>query len=924
MKVRLLLSLCLSGILAVAQTPKKPLDHDVYDRWQTVSSEMLSANGKWLAYSVVPQEGDAELTLQPVSGGKTLKVSRVKEASFSANSQYTIFLINPSYQEIRTAKIKKKKPFDMPKDSLGIIENGKAGIKKFAAVKSFSLPELSSQAIAIHLHPADSSKKAGSELIVYHLPAGSETRIKFVKDYTWSDNGKLLAYSTTASKKDSASRSGVYIYDTQSKSIRRISEGRSDYSNLAFDKSGNQLAFTMETKAKKPAVKTRELGYFNLKLDSVLSLANNTSRGMLNGWEVSMNGKPEFSRDGRRLFFGTSRITPPKDTSLVDFENAKVDIWNYKDDYLQPMQLKNLERELKRSYRAVVKPDQPHFIVQLANEEIQELQPGDKGNAEYALGYSNAGHRISMQWEGSGYRDIYLVSIKDGSRIKIAEGIKDRPDFSPRGRHVVWYDRNDSTWYAYNVKTKTRRALTRNLKVAFYDEQNDVPDQASPYGLCAFEADDKSVLIYDKYDIWKFSLEKAEALNITRGSGRRNNITLRYYDLEKTREERLKSDVDVVKAGKILFLDAFNNTTKEAGWYSTTLNANNAPKHVVMGPVGYSRPFMVAGSSLMIYKKESYTQPPDLYFSNGFSAEKKLSAINSWQKDYNWGTAELFRWTTPAGYKSEGVLYKPEDFDPSHKYPMIVYFYEKVTDNLNRYIAPAPTPSRLNISFFVSNGYLVFTPDISYETGYPGRGAEEYINSGVNELKKNSWVNGAKIGIQGQSWGGYQVAHLITRTNMYAAAWAGAPVVNMFSAYGGIRWETGMSRQFQYERTQSRIGATIWEKPELYRENSPLFFLDKVNTPVAIMANDADGAVPWYQGIEMFTALRRLGKPVWMLNYNNEAHNLMQRQNRKDIQRREQQFFDHFLKDAPIPVWMDKGIPATEKGKNWGFELVNP
>jgi dipeptidyl aminopeptidase/acylaminoacyl peptidase len=252
---------------------------------------------------------------------------------------------------------------------------------------------------------------------------------------------------------------------------------------------------------------------------------------------------------------------------------------------------------------------------------------------------------------------------------------------------------------------------------------------------------------------------------------------------------------------------------------------------------------------------------------------------------------------------------------------MIAYFYEKVSETLYSYQAPAPTPSRLPISFFVSNGYLVFTPDISYETGHPGKSAVEYVNSGVEYLKKNSWVDGKHLGIQGQSWGGYQVAYLITVNNMYAAAWAGAPVVNMTSAYGGIRWESGNNRQSQYEHGQSRIGASLWTRPDLYMENSPLFHLPNVHTPVAIMSNDADGAVPYYQGIEMFTALRRLNKPVWLLMYNGEAHNLVQRQNRKDITIREQQFFDHFLKGAPMPAWMATGVPAIEKGKNWGFEL---
>lgn len=252
---------------------------------------------------------------------------------------------------------------------------------------------------------------------------------------------------------------------------------------------------------------------------------------------------------------------------------------------------------------------------------------------------------------------------------------------------------------------------------------------------------------------------------------------------------------------------------------------------------------------------------------------------------------------------------------------MILYFYEKLSDGLYKYIAPSLTPSRLNISFFVSRGYLVFTPDISYTIGHPAKSAYDYVVSATKDLMKNKWVDAANVGIQGQSWGGIQVAQLITMTNIYKAAWAGAPVANMTSAYGGIRWQGGVNRQFQYEKTQSRIGATLWEKPELYIENSPLFHLPNVKTPLVIMANDADGAVPWYQGIELFTGMVRLGKKVWMLTYNGEAHNLVQRKNKKDIQIREQQYFDWLLKGAKPPRWITEGVPAVKKGIDWGLEI---
>ena len=237
------------------------------------------------------------------------------------------------------------------------------------------------------------------------------------------------------------------------------------------------------------------------------------------------------------------------------------------------------------------------------------------------------------------------------------------------------------------------------------------------------------------------------------------------------------------------------------------------------------------------------------------------------------------------------------------------------------YTPPSPTPSRLNIPFFVSRGYVVFAPDISYTTGHPGNDAYNYIVSGARAVVKLGYVDSTKLGLQGQSWGGYQIAILITKTKLFAAAWAGAPVANMTSAYGGIRWGSGLNRQFQYEKSQSRIGASLWEKQNLYIENSPLFHLPKVTTPLVIMSNDADDAVPWYQGIEMFTAMRRLNKPVWLLVYNNEAHNLIERKNRKDIQIREQQFFDWKLKGEKPAKWLTEGVPATQKGIDWGLKV---
>ena len=327
----------------------------------------------------------------------------------------------------------------------------------------------------------------------------------------------------------------------------------------------------------------------------------------------------------------------------------------------------------------------------------------------------------------------------------------------------------------------------------------------------------------------------------------------------------------------------------------------------------------------VIFTRQSFRRSPDVWYSTlEFQNVARLSRINPQQREYSWGSAELVDYQTTDGVPLQGILYKPDNFDPSKKYPLMVYFYERNSDNLHAYHTPAAGRSTINFSFYVSRGYALFIPDIPYKTGYPGKSALDAVVPGVEKIVSMGFVDKSKIGVQGHSWGGYQIAYLVTKTDLFACAESGAPVSNMTSAYGGIRWGSGMSRMFQYERTQSRIGQTLWEARELYLENSPLFFVEDINTPLLILHNDEDTAVPWYQGIELFVAMRRLNKPCWMLNYNGEPHWVMKPENRIDFARRMQQFFDHYLMDAPAPKWLVHGIPAIDKGKEFGFDPVEP
>jgi len=918
------------------QAPKKPLDHSVYDQWQSVANHKISHNGKYVLFQVKPQQGDGTLYLKTVGNHTLRQVSRGDSAVFTADSRFAVFSIKPRYQDVRQARIKKKKPDQMPKDSLGIYAFGTGRLTRHANVKSFQVAENGAVLAflagrpagkdSLRKAPVDTVKKitdrllqtnqAGAPLTVVDLRTGAVRTFEAVTDYQVSKPGNRVAFAVAAPKGSKTVRSGLFVFDLAGGNPRQLSAGKGVYKNMAFDEGGRQLAFTAEKHPEKALVKPFSLYYAALTSgpDSARVLLAPGASALARGWSPSGFGKLVFSDNGEKLFFGTAPDPLPQDTTLVDFEHAKLDIWNYKDDYLQPMQLKNLKKDLQRNYLAVIYPKQTAKFFQLEDEYLRDALVAAKNNAEYVLAVTDSAKRISMQWEGNTRKQAYLVSTRTGQRVAVnPQAAKSRFQLSPLGNYVVWYDYTSKNWFSFSVATRKTVNLTEKTGVALADEENDSPDDAQPYGLAAWTRDDAAVLLYDRYDIWKIDPRTGVASNFTKGVGRANKLIFRYHNPIDKKE--------FIEPKEELWLLTQDETTKQNGYYHKSVASAQAPQRAVLAPFGYSPLMQAKNASVFIYTKSNVTHPADLYASRDLRHETQLSALNPQQKAYNWFTAELTHWTTPQGHAATGVLYKPENFDPAKKYPMVVYFYEKLSEGLYKYTAPAPTPSRLDIALFASNGYLVFTPDISYTIGEPGPSAVEYVNSGVEELKKNSWVDGAHIGLQGQSWGGYQVAYLITQTNMYAAAWAGAPVVNMTSAYGGIRWESGMSRQFQYERTQSRIGGTLWEKPEVYIRNSPLFSLPQVKTPVVIMSNDADGAVPWYQGIEMFTDLRRLGKPVWLLQYNGEAHNLVKRENRKDISIRELQFFDHYLKGAPAPVWLEKGVPAVEKGRNWGLEV---
>ena len=899
---------------------KKPLDHSVYNLWESIPQVLISNDGNFSAYIVAPQDGDSVLYVTNTKTQAEVRIDRGFSPQLTDDSRYAVFRIKPSQEEKREAIKSKKKPEEQPQDSLGWLKMGGQEVEKIPNVKSYRMPEKSSDFFAYTTAmPKDTVKHKNDEkpdmMIVYYFKSGSYDTIPYVSSYSVSKNGKFLSYITKPSEKDNTAVPGVYLYDTKNRKSVLLMEGKGDYRLQTFDEEAGQFTFFATTDTTKRDQKVYNLYYSMTAAPQVRIIADTLSRQMPDGWAVNTSRSVSFSHNGSKVYFGISPIIAPRDTTIDESERAKLDIWHYKDDYIQPTQLKQLTTDLNRSYLCVVNVSDLSRFTQLGSVDLENITVSDRGNGENALGVTTNGYRIEEQWVGYSLSDVYIVSTTTGERTLVAKALNMRPSISSTGKYLTWFDRDNSQWYMYSVENKTTRCVTEGLGVDFENATGQTPDKHGPFGSPGWSRDDRFFYVYDKYDIWQIDPAGKEApVMITKGMGQKDKLVFRHI--------RFDTEVEYIDADKPLFLSAFNDETKEAGYYSLVIKGKDIPQKLVMAKKSFPVIRKAKNADVYVYTKADFSTTPDLWVTTDFRKnEKQLSRINPQMSDYLWGTAELISWKSIDGFDMKGILYKPENFDPAKKYPMMIYFYERHSDELYNHFAPAPSRSTINISFYCSRGYLVFTPDIYYVDGYPGRSAYNSVVAGTEMLCENAWVDREHIGIQGQSWGGYQTAYLITQTNMFAAAGAGAPVANMTSAYGGIRWATGGSRQRQYERQQSRIGKNLWDGLDLYIENSPLFFADKVQTPLLMTHNDNDGAVPWYQGIEYYMALRRLGKEVYMLQYNGEEHNLTQRRNMHDLAIRLQQFFDHYLKGAPMPEWMKNGLPATKKGKTWGLEI---
>ena len=855
----LILVLFVTLVVSAGTPPQKNITIDDIVKWNRITESRISPDGAFVAVKLEPWVGTTIVKLYDNKGVEIFSADSSSAIQFSADSKYLLYK--------RGDTRKSNLHIYSLKDRSGRVEND---IRNFYTSEDW--------ANMIVLQKGDSSVVIGGLDGVNKQELGKGGIIKL------AGKAKSIAFGF---------KNNVMLYK-EGANTKTIYEGEKRIDRVVMSEDGNKVALVSDKK--------------------LLLWDGGSGVKELSG-NVSDRREPNFSENGSKIYFG---LLPPervKDASIKKEDLPEVHVWHWQEKVQFTQQVINRRRDMDANFLAVCNIANGN-VFQITNDNISSATQIDKGNSEYVVGVSNLNYQLESMWEGRSLNDIYLINTALGRSSMVAKGISASARVSPGLKYLYWYESPDSSWYTCSIPGSEIIKITSPKTLAVHSDTHDTPSYPSSYNLAGWTEGDGYILIYDKYDIWKVDPKGRETPVRLTLNGRETGVTYRYVTMESNEDGYID-----LKGEKLL--TGFNNKTKGTGYYTTSLDKPMSPTE------RYAGNFMAGGlvkaknSDVFMFTRQTFEEFPNLHISQDlkFSKITKITDANPQQSSFVWGTAELISWISGDGVKLEGVVYKPADFDPSKKYPMIVSFYETNSSTLFSHRIPEAHRSTIDYHFYTGNGYIVFNPDIVYKEGYPGESAYSAIMTGISKVLDMGFVDVKRVGAQGHSWGGYQTAYLCTKTNLFAAIESGAPVVNMFSAYGGIRWGSGLNRSFQYEHQQSRIGATPWDHSWRYVENSPIFDMDKVTTPILIMHNDLDDAVPWYQGIEFFVALKRLQKPVWMLNYTGEVHWPQKMKNKIDFQKRMMQFFSHYLKDAPMPQWMAEPMSLLDLEVNPGYGL---
>ncbi len=928
LRLRAVLSVVAGLALAVApaHAQKPTLTPADYGQWETLGFATLSPDGRWIAYPVNRVNGENELRIRKLDEDSTRAVAFGSRATFSDDSRWLAYSIGVSEAE-REKLQQQKKPVH---EKLGLLDLSTGETTTFERVASFAFSD-DGRFLAMRGYPAQGQEHKGVDLVVRDLARGTNTNFGNVAEFRWQDEGTLLALVIDAAAK---AGNGVQLYDAANGTLRTLDSDTATYTGLAWRKDADDLA----------VLRTRVDSLYEEPTHTILAWKG-LARGRMSRLEfdhANVDGFPADTRivdfralrwadDGSAVFFGIKewerkelpaatlakaaedstatgeadekaaaaqeKATPAR-AAAKDEEPAGVEVWHSKDVDIIPEQKVRLQRERRENFLAAWHTGSGRFV-QLGNDLTEEvsLVEGQK----LAIGQDQTPYEAERMF-GPIYHDFYRIDVATGQRERIEEKLDWDFGTSPGGRYFLFLE--DDHYWTIDLRTGKRTNITANVPTSFVNLENDhTVEQKPPFGMAGWLKDDRAVILYDRYDLWEVAPDGSRARRLTAGA--EDSVRHRYV--------RLDPEEEFIDPAKPLYLSLYGEWSKKFGY--ARMRLGRAPERLVWMDKNVGRLAKAKKADVFAYVVQGFDDSPDYFIAGPSLADaRQVTETNPFQKDFAWGRSELVEFRNASGKRLQGALFYPANYEPGKKYPMIVYIYEIRSNTVHNYSVPSER-SPYNPTVFTQEGYFVFQPDIVYRDRDPGLSAVEAIVPAVEKVLETGMIDRNRIGLVGHSWGGYQTAFVVTQTDLFAAAVAGAPLTDLVSMYLSIYWNTGSTDARIFEISQGRMEVPYWEDLDAYLRNSAIFNIEKMNTPLLVAFGDKDGAVDWHQGIELYNAARRAGKQMVLLVYEGENHSLAKKPNQLDYHRRIIDWFGHYLQGKDARPWITDGVRHLDRQK---------
>ncbi len=899
----------------------KVLTLDDYPGWKRIQSAGLSPDGRWMTYAYRPNEGDDTLFIRELDGSGLHSIVRGTGPSFSGDSRWVTYTVNPP-QRNGAGRGQGGGRGQTPPGGRGQSPAAAGAARRFELldlrtgtkweVGDVQSSTFSANARFLAVQRNRANREAafeGSDLLLRDLRDGSVRNFGNVAAFAFDPAGARLAWTVDAADHVG---NGLYLLDLASGVVTTLDSKAEEYRQMSWNEDGTALAVLRGLKPEKKEQRVNALVVARSVDRKPATTVYDPSADATfpAGYVLSELSALRWTKDGARIQLG---VKPQQDALEPSTEpRADVEVWHWKDADVQSVQKVRAEQTRRFTYASVFNVATGKFL-KLADDSMRSVALTDDGR--WGIGRLDAPYRMELSWGGA-RADYYRIDPNTGARELMVPALRRTVGTSPDGRWFLYL--KDEKLQLREIATGRTTDLSALAGVSFVDTTDDHDYEKPAWGLGGWSKDGKSVIVNHRFDLWLFPLDGGKPSKLTAGTGDAEQIQFRVARTGGFGGGRGGGfggggGGNEIDTSKPVLLSAYGEWTKKSGYYE--VKPGGAPKPLLYDDKSIGSLQKADSTDRYIFTEQTFEEFPDYWVAaRGLAGPRKVTDANPQIRDFAWGHRILVDYTDARGNKLQATLALPANYEPGKRYPMLVYFYEKMSQNHHTFSMPV-YDDRPHMSEYASDGYLVLQPDIVYEIGKPGTSALDDVGSAVRKVIELGYADPAHVGLQGHSWGGYQSSFMVTQTDMFAAVVTGAPPTDLTSFYDELYKSTGTVQQGIMEIGQVRMGEgnTPWTAHELYESQSPVHQAEKITTPFLILQGTSDGAVDWHQGLEFYNAAKRLGKHVILLSYNGEDHHLGRKEDQIDFQIRMKQFFDHYLKGTPAPKWMTDGVPYVDR-----------